>query len=78
MARHPSIMRYGQRLLSDGGTPAKTNGPAQGGAGRESSFREARYYIGFFAGAAAGFAAGAMAAFGFQNPGSALIQSSLT
>ncbi len=44
---------------------------------------EKRHYMGFFgsiaglAAGVAGFAAG-IAAFGFQNPGSALIQSSLT
>ena len=39
-------------------------------------FNKKRYCAGFF-GAAAG-AAGAAAGFGLQNPGSALIQSSLT
>jgi fructose-specific phosphotransferase system IIC component len=37
-----------------------------------------RYGVGFFGAIAAGFAAGIVAAFGLQNPGSALIQSSLT
>jgi hypothetical protein len=66
------------RLQSDGGIRGKANSPAPDGAVRVNGELDAkRYGVGFF-GAAAGFAAGAAAGFGLQNPGSALIQSSLT
>jgi hypothetical protein len=80
VARHPSIMLHEQRLRFGGGMRGKANGPAcaEPLAGNAGWILEKSYGVGFFGAIAAGFAAGIAAAFGLQNPGSALIQSSLT